>query len=207
MAVSITISNLALGELRASPIVDIAEDTIEARECARYYPQCLKVLLERHDWSFANQRATLALLSDNPRPNEWTYAYAMPSGVAKPLSIISGGVTGGQYYHWRSCPTWWADFDIEAGILYSQIEGATLEYSANDVSEAVMSALFVDALVYALASRLAVPIINSTLVKGQLINQSELAFQRAVAEDRNRQPQREVQPLDEVAMVRAGGVC
>ena len=67
MTISITVCNLALGELRAAPIIDIAEDSLEARECARYYPQCLRIMLERHDWAFANRRASLAELSINNR--------------------------------------------------------------------------------------------------------------------------------------------
>jgi hypothetical protein len=206
MAVSITTCNLALGELRAPPIADIAEDTTEARECARYYPQCLAILLERHDWSFANRRATLAQLGTNDRSSEWAYAYALPSDCAKPLRILPAGTP----LLWLSaCEApigWRTSYIVENGTLYSQIPSAILEYSTDTVDDGAMTALFVDALTYALAARLAVPLRDDRTLKGQMLQQGEIAYQRAVAEDRNRQPEREVQGVDEVAIARAGGV-
>lgn len=191
MTTSITICNLALGELRAAPIIDIAEDSIEARECARYYPQCLRLLLERHDWAFANRRATLAELATNDRSGEWTHAYVLPADCATPLRLVAKD--GGP-----------SDYIVENRTLYTALADATLEYARDDVSEAEMTGLFVDALAYALAARLAVPIRDSREIKGQLLQQAEIAFQRAVAEDCNRQPQRDDATDESVPLVRSG---
>jgi hypothetical protein len=201
VAASITICNLALGELRASAIADIAEDSIEAQNCARYYPQCLKLLLERHDWSFATRIASLAELSNNPRASEWLHAYALPADCATPKRLVPP-VNGG-----LGCwPVEWGQaFIVEAGLLYTQLPGAILEYSSDDVPEAVMPALFADALAYALAARLAVPIRDSREMKGQLLQQAELAAMRAVADDENREPQRDIPFSDEVMAARSGG--
>lgn len=206
MAVSISICNLALGELRAPSIVDIDEQTLEAGECKRYYGHCLKLLLERFDWSFATRIAPLAQRVDNERASEWRYAYTLPADLATakrlfpPMALPTGSLisppfaVSGQPYV------------IEAGILYSQVPGAILEYSAKDISEAAMPALFSDALVYALAARLAVPLRDDRKVKGELLQQAELAAQRAMADDTNRQANRDQDAPDEVAAVRAGGV-
>jgi len=203
VAVSITICNLALGELRASAIADIAEDSIEAQNCARYYPQCLKLLLERHDWSFATRIASLAELSDNPRASEWLHAYALPADCATPKRLVPPA--DGALVCW---PVEWGQaFIVEAGLLFTQIAGAILEYSSDDVPEAVMPALFADALAYALAARLAVPIRDSREMKGQLLQQAELAAARAVADDENREPRRDVPFSDEVMVARAGGLA
>lgn len=191
MTISLSTCNLALGELRTAPIVDIAEDTLEARECARYYPQCLRTLLERHDWAFANRRASLAELADNDRAAEWAHAYVLPSGCATPLRLVTAD--GGT-----------SDFIVENRTLYTQLGNAVLEYAASDVTDGEMSGAFIDALAYALAARLAVPIRDSREMKGQLLQQAEIAFQRAVAEDRNRQPQYDVFSEDTVALVRLG---
>ena len=141
MTISITICNLALGELRASAIADIAEDSIEAQNCARYYSQCLKLLLERHDWSFATRIASLAELSVNPRATEWLHAYALPADCATPKRLVppSEAVVACWPVEWGQA------FIVEAGLLYTQIPGALLEYSSSDVPEAVMPALFADA--------------------------------------------------------------
>jgi len=191
MTISITTCNLALGELRATPIIDIAEDTTEARECARYYPPCLRILLERHDWSFANRRAELAELASNDRAAEWAHAYVLPACCATPLRLVAPGCYG-------------ADFIVENRTLYTSLGNAVLEYAAYDVTDGEMSGLFVEALSYALAARLAVPIRDSHEKKGQLLQLAELAFQRAVAEDRNRQPRRDAIGEDVVALVRLG---
>jgi len=191
MTISLSTCNLALGELRTAPIVDIAEDTLEARECARYYPQCLRILLERYDWAFANRRASLAELADNDRAAEWARAYILPADCATSLRLVTAD--GGT-----------SDFIVENRTLYTQLGNAVLEYVASDITEGEMSGSFIDALTYALAARLAVPIRDSREIKGQLLQQAEIAFQRAVAEDRNRQPQHDVFSDDTVALVRLG---
>jgi hypothetical protein len=192
MSISITTCNLALGELRAPPIIDIAEDSLEARECARFYPHCLRLLLERHDWSFTNRRATLAELAVNDRVSEWPHAFALPADCATPLRLVA------------PCAAGTVDFVVENRTLYTRLPDAVLEYAAGDVAESEMSALFVDALAYALAARLAVPIRDSREIKGQLLQQAEIALQRAVAEDRNRQPEHDGPNDEAVTRARLG---
>lgn len=210
MAVSINVCNLAIDELRAKPIADIDEQTLEASTCKRLYPQCLALLLERFDWSFATKIATLAVLADNGRSSEWSYAYGLPSDMASPKRLVPsmGVVTPGYFYPWPySWPrpsNWWSSYIVEAGILYTQLPDAILEYSANTLDEANMSAAFKDALVYSLASRMAVPIRDSRELKGELLKQAELATQRAMADDANREPQRDAVFGDEVAFARGG---
>ncbi|CAN5551511.1 phage protein [soil metagenome] len=192
MSINITTCNLALGELRAPPIADIAEDSLEARECARFYPHCLRLLLERHDWSFTNRRATLAELAVDDRASEWPHAYALPADCATPLRLVAPSAAGT------------IDFLVENRTLYTCLPDAVLEYAARDVTESEMSALFVDALAYTLAARLAVPIRDSREIKGQLLQQAEIALQRAVAEDRNRQPEHDGPNDEAVTRARLG---
>ncbi len=213
MAISITVCNLALGELRAPAIVDIDEATTEAAECRRYYPHCLKLLLERFDWSFAARIAPLAELAANPRASEWAHAYALPADLATAARLVppAGGWAGAPVCSPASGPATpisGQPFIIENGVLFSQVANAILEYSARDVAEAAMPGLFIDALAYALAARLAVPLRDSREAKGQLLQQAEVAAQRAIADDINRQPNRATSAPDEVAIARgAGAAC
>jgi hypothetical protein len=213
MAVSINVCNLALAELRAKYISDIDQTGVEAESCRIAYPQCLSLLLETHDWSFATKIATLAAYGSNTRESEWGYAYALPTDMATAKRLVPSGVLGSYadraYYY--PCEdiralTWdrAQAFIVEAGVLYSQIPDAILEYSANTLDEVNMSAAFKDALVYSLASRMAVPIRDDRTLKGELLKQAELATQRAVADDMNRQPQRDASYSDEVTYARAG---
>ncbi|WCM27113.1 hypothetical protein NDN01_24550 [Sphingomonas sp. QA11] len=206
MAISITVCNLALGELRAPPIVDIDEATTEAAECKRYYAHCLKLQLERFDWSFATRIASLAELSVNPRASEWAHAYALPADLATAQRLVppaSGWPSGTA--NRPVAPVLAQPFIIEDGTLFSQMRGAILEYTTRDVSESDMPGLFCDALAYALAARLAVPLRDSRETKGQLLQQAEVAAQRAIADDINRQPNRDARTPDEVAATRSAG--
>jgi hypothetical protein len=208
MAVSISICNMALGEIRAKPIADIDEQSLEAGTCARYYQHALDTMLELHDWSFANKLVSLALLSDNPRSDEWLYAYALPVDCATPERVLLPieGDNGSPYYWPFDFPPpagQWSDFLVENRTLFTNIQDARLEYSSNDIPESSMSALFKEALYLSLAYRIAIPIANDRTLKGDLFKQHELAAQRAVADDRNRNPQREEQGIDEVALVRS----
>jgi hypothetical protein len=203
MAISITVCNLALGELRAPPIADIDEATTEAAECRRYYAHCLKLLLERFDWSFATRIAALAELTVNPRASEWAHAYMLPATMATAQRLVPpvGGwpVAAGTL---PAAPVLTRPFIIEDGVLFSQVPDAILEYTTREVSEADMPALFGDALAYALAARLAVPLRDSRETKGQLLQQAEVAAQRAMADDINRQPNRDMRAIDDVAAAR-----
>lgn len=204
MAISITVCNLALGELRAPAIADIDEATIEAAECRRYYPHCLKLLLERFDWSFAARIAALGEMTVNPRASEWAHAYALPADMATAERLVPP--PGG----WPNAPAGLPPvpappFIVEDGVLYSQMPNAILEYSARDVPAAAMPGLFIDALAYALAARLAVPLRDSRETKSQLLQQAEIAAQRAIADDINRQSNRDARAPDEVAAARGAG--
>lgn len=209
MAVSILACNLALGELRADAIADIAEDTPEARECSRYYQQCLDLLLERHDWSFATRVAALAALAVSPS-TEWAYAFALPSDYATPRRLVPSAYYGRPIWTWpddyRTALSWRQPYAIEGGTFFTDTPDAVLEYGTSDPAEAAMSALFLDALSYHLAARLAVPLRDDRKLKGELLQQAEIATQRAVADDRNRQPQRDETAIDEVALSRGGGI-
>jgi hypothetical protein len=206
MAINITVCNLALGELRAPAIADIDEATTEAAECKRYYPHCLKLLLERFDWSFAARVSGLAELSVNPRASEWAHAYALPADLATAERLVPPA--GGWPAPSATLPpaaVLAQPFIIENGVLYSQVPDAILEYSSRDPDEAAMPALFLDALAYALAARLAVPLRDSRETKGQLLQQAEVAAQRAIADDINRQPNRDAHTPDAVAAARGAG--
>lgn len=203
MAISVTVCNVALGELRAPRITDIEEGSTESAWCKEFYPQCLRRLLERHEWSFANRVAMLAELDVNGRASEWAHAYALPVDIATPTRLVPP-LTGWTPLTSLPPAAVLMPFIIENGALYSQVSGAILEYSANSLDEAMMPALFVDALAYSLASRLAVPLRDSATLKGQLLQQAELAEQRAIAADMNRQPQRLSDSEDEIAAVRSG---
>jgi len=206
MAVSIDVCNLALGEIRGDFITSIDDNTPEARACARFYPMCLKSLMEMHDWGFASAIVTLAPLATNDRSGEWTYAYAVPADLGKARRVLypTTVVTSYCYSPFHHRDDWpQIDFIVEKGTLYTSLDAALLEYTRNDLDDADMPAMFKKALSLDLASYLATYIRDDSRLKGELIQAAEVAEARAMADDINRQPNRQEEGFNEVAWVRA----
>lgn len=206
MGISITICNLALGDIRADEIGEIGEGGVSAQMCQRYYPHCLDTLLDRHTWSFVTRLVTLAKLSTNERSLEWAYAYGLPTNILRPMRILPAATSTAMMpdWGWGDGPVsdWWSRFEIEANKLYCNLDGAQLEYAADDIETSAMPPLFRDALRKLLASSLAVPIRDSREMKADLLKEAELAISRAIADDMNRQPSGD--SVDDIARVRMG---
>ncbi|CAB4120822.1 hypothetical protein UFOVP5_59, partial [uncultured Caudovirales phage] len=90
-AISLTICNLALGDLRAPPIADVGEQSIEASLCTRYYPHALARMLDDYTWQFTKRVATLAALVTNERASEWSYAYGLPDDLSQAIRLVPSG--------------------------------------------------------------------------------------------------------------------
>lgn len=205
---SISVCNQALAEIRAPVISSISDGTPEADGCAQHYDDCLNTLLQCHEWSFAKARVTLAQLATNDRSGEWTFAYALPGdlGVAGSVVFAPSTPVVGTYYPWPynfpRPPYYFSDFQIDGETLYTNLDSAVFEYSSNNPSETIWPAMFRRALVLDLASRLAITLLNDRAMKGDLIQQHEAAKRRAMADDINRSPQRDLTVPDEVALAR-----
>lgn len=205
---SLAVSNIALAEVRAPPIVSLDEDSPEARACSTHYDDCLQLLLEYHDWGFAKVRVALAALAVNDRADEWLYAYAAPADMASTSALIWPLQTplSSVFYPWPYAfprpPFFLSRFVLDSGVIYTNVQSAIFEYVSRDVEEAAMPFAFKRALALDLASRLAMTLLNDRTIKGDLIQQAEAAKRRAMAEDLNRYPRRDMHSVDEVALVR-----
>lgn len=211
------VSNLAIAHLPAKPISSVNESSLEARECARFYPRVVADMLDReHHWSFANQRVALALLGSNDREHEWAYAYALPSNMGSPIRVIpdfeSLGVglpvplPGEPYAEiWStSSAIYETPYVIEGSTLYTHVESAVLEYAINDLSGLNVAERIITAMALDLAARLAVPVKKDSERETKLANAAEAAWQRAIADDQNRHPQMDGQYVSEAMMARRG---
>ncbi len=213
------ICNLALAHLPAAPIASINENSLEARECRRFYPHSVADALEKSDWSFANTRVGLAELATNDRDSEWLYAYGLPSNMGSALRVLpdfeglglglptplagdpyaeTWSTMGGNYYE--------TPYVIQGSTLYSNIETATLEYSINDVAGINVPQLFHTAMVLDLAARLAVPVKKDSNREAALLKAADAKWQEAIADDRNRHPHYYGQYVSEGLMARRGYV-
>jgi hypothetical protein len=212
----IEICNRALAHLPAGQIADMNENSLEARECRRFYEPTVRRALEREDWSFINTRAILALKGTNDREQEWLYAYALPSNMGGALRVVpdfEGAGIGypiplpGQPYaeSWlANGQAWETPYIIEGDTLYSNILNARLEYSINDVAGVGVTELFLDALALQLAQRHAMPVKKDSQREQALAAAARTAWDEAVADDRNRHPVNSGQYVSEAMAARRG---
>jgi len=214
----LAIWNRALGRIKAGQVTDPDENSLEARECRRYYPAIISSMLEGpNDWSFAIQRVFLAAKT-NDRDVEWAFAYALPSNMGQAIRILPDmaalGLSlpvplPGQPYAeiWASLnlPGLEAQYIIEGSTLYTNIQNAALDYVVNDIEGIQIGMLTSLAIEIELAAALAVPVKGDRQREQQLIPLAEAAWQRAIAEDRNRQPE-ENRYVSESMIARHGGL-
>lgn len=188
MASALDICNLALSHLGDSANVssiDPPEGSAQAEHCARFYPIARDSLLEMHNWSFASRRAQLALLAEDI-DTAWSYAYAAPAGMVKPVAVVQPGAldtANSEEYTVES---------LASGlvVIYTNTENAVLRYTARVTDTTKYTPLFVDALSWLLASYLAGPIIkgDSGVQAGRACFQTFTGqYQRAAGSDANMQ--------------------
>lgn len=206
--ISVSICNIALSEIRAPTIVTPDDDNPQAQACKVHYDDCVQLLLEAHDWTFAKVTVTLAPLLLNDRAGEWLYAYAAPDDMAAPSRLVwplQTPISGVFYpwpYLWPRPPFFLDRYVIEGGVIYTNVENAQFRYVNRDVEEADMPSAFKRAVALELASRLAIALLDDRAKKGDLIQQAEAAKRRAMADDLNAFPRRDIPAPDEVAIVR-----
>lgn len=196
MASAVDIANLALshlGDEASVTAISPPDGSPQSKHCGRFYPMARDALLEMRPWTFATRRAALAEVADNPVADDWSYAYALPSGCLRPLALQVPGApertlgTGadsdaGTYPHLVEST------DNGSKILYTNVEGAYLRFIASVTDTTKFTPGFVLALSRLLASYLAGPIIKGEA--GMLVAQAQLKifeaeFAKAAAADAN----------------------
>ena len=181
MASVVDICTLALSHLGDSATVasiDPPEGSAQAEHCARFYPLALSTLLEMHPWAFATRRVTLAQV-DNPS-STWAYAYLQPSNALNLISILAPDATddysssmqssaqaydnsyarntiGGAYTPQEFSPE---TNDNGDDIILTNQANAVLRYTLLVSDTTKFSPLFVEALTWLLASKLAGPVLK-----------------------------------------------
>ncbi|MDB6078125.1 MAG: uncharacterized protein JWO82_1872 [Akkermansiaceae bacterium] len=175
MATSFTdIANLALSEIGAKLIASLeTESSEEARVCRLRFPQARDALLRQHGWNFAVVRADLSKVAEAP-VSDWDAAWQMPGDCVRVLRVAAGDpdVRGG-------------DFSIEGRRLLTRgADAVSLVYVSNAVAVGLWDALFVEALSYLLASKVAGPLTQSPSLATDMLNKyKQLALPEAKTVD------------------------
>ena len=195
-----------LGDDATIASISPPDNSSQSTHCARFYPIARNSLLELHPWGFATKRASLALLAETP-PSAWLYVYALPSdalnllsiipsdttddyGVGRPANGSSTGITSSsvgiytpQSYSQEIDP-------FGAQVIYSNQVNAVLRYTALITDPTQFPPLFVEALAWLLASKLAGPVLKGeagSKMSMECIKQFRYWMSQAATSDSNQQ--------------------
>ena len=184
MSSAVQICKLALGHLGDSAdITSIAppDGSVQAAQCAVFYPLARDALLTMRDWTFATKRVELSLSADDP-PDGWSFAYSLPSDCLRPQVLLNDGADRDEDAQ---------PFVVEGQTIYTHVENAWLRYTFQVVDAVRFPPLFVVALSRLLASMLAGPLIRGKegrdIAKDQYSLAVKVEIPEAAASDKNSQ--------------------
>jgi hypothetical protein len=183
LASEVDICNLALaniGDTASVSSIKPPDGSVQAEQCARFYPIARNALLEMASWGFATTRVPLALADVNPS-STWLYAYKCPSDAINLLSVIPPDANDDYseyFYPPQNCPYPQGAMPMQVAAMYApqpyaqetaldgtmliltNAENAVLRYTKLITDTSRFSPLFVTSLSWLLSSMLAGPLIK-----------------------------------------------
>lgn len=172
----VEICNIALGRIGAADIERIDEASKAARTCRRFFDVDRKNVLEKFPWTFATRRVQLALLNENPP--DYKYAYRYPSDCLKIRRIYNKDYSNEK----GECPYQLLS-DTSGRKLYTDVELASIEYTADIEDVTLFSSQFVEALSWKLAADLAMAITSNANIAQYCLQGYNEYFIQAAGED------------------------
>lgn len=171
MASTVSICNLALGHLGADKIDALSEASSEARACNRFYGQTLDALLAAGPpWRFARHAVVLAEVTGTAAAGvlslgRWAHSYALPADLirVRELRRPDGTMSDESPY----------PYELSGDRLHADLAPAVLHYIRRVDDPSKFPPLFVEALSWHLAARLAMPLTRDA-------GQRQAAFQMAL---------------------------
>ena len=159
----VSICNIALSNLGKPTINALSEASAEARACNLLYEHSRDLLLQAYPWRFAGKTQSLAEIT-NDKPGAWGYAYTKPNDCLKVRWIRR------EYSTTDTCPQTLQEeisnlYDVEGDNLYCDLSPAFLRYTYALTDPTKYSPLFVDALSWHLAVRLAMPLTRDPKIR------------------------------------------
>lgn len=182
MASVVFICNLALSNIGKENINALTDAGAEARACSQFYEHTRDVLLQSYPWRFAGVTASMAEIT-NTKPGQWGYAYRRPTDCLKVRWIrpeYSEDDMGLTRQEELAIP-----FEVEGTTIFCNLSPAFLRYTSKVVDPARFDALFVDALAWHLAVRLAMPLTRDPKVRADAWNVANQMTGQAQMADAN----------------------
>jgi hypothetical protein len=167
MASITEIANLALSLIGESGISDISDTSDKAsRTCATNFNQARDECLAMARWSFAKRQATVTKLTAAPS-FEWAAAFELPVDFIRLCKIAGDDAWNPKEY-----------FDVQGRTLLVNLddEAATtlnIEYIRREEDPTLYSPLFVEALSYKLAHKIAKVLTDSDRRSQEILREFE----------------------------------
>ncbi|OBQ46211.1 hypothetical protein [Halodesulfovibrio spirochaetisodalis] len=160
MSKTLTIINRALGEVNAPAISELSDGTVYAEVASRSWQPARDAVLRAHPWPCCLRRAKLNRSPDKPA---WEYAYAhvLPVDYAVLVSVYPE-----------------TSYAIESGVILSDQKDVSIKYVSTDTK--LYDAALEDAIVYELASRLAMPLTSKKSLSEKLEQKALVCLRRAI---------------------------
>ncbi|MBE9555015.1 MAG: hypothetical protein IMF05_16235 [Proteobacteria bacterium] len=167
MTSEVAICNAALAKVSNNRIASLSEGSTAGDLCNEMYERIRDRLLRRHIWNFNKKRVKLGQLAQAPVFG-WTYAYQLPSDWVRNIAIYPdpAGIN----------PT--HDYEVEGRTIAADHADIYLVYGARITDPNDFDEMFREALAYALAVELAVPLAKSATLRDRMNE----AFQAYVME-------------------------
>lgn len=207
------IAQMACGELPCTIITALNENSVAARQCGLFFDVSLAEAIQQIKPRFARRRAILAALV-NDRDGEWSYAYAEPDDMAyieavRPSSSDAVGYEllvgqtrpGYQNHYGMRAPD--IRYESTGSIIYTDEPNAVLEFFRSDIDLSKVTPNLAKAISLTLATRICLPVIKDKVRRRELVTETEVWVQRAIADERN-QEQQSYDHVPENAIVRQG---
>lgn len=181
-------------------INDFTERTAEAIACAVAYGKTRDALLARAHWRFATKRSVLALSTEER--TGWTYVYVLPADCVAPRYIWPGQRLPNPlnkipftFESSSSGPT------VDGQVLLTDKAEAELIYTAQVNNTGLYPPLFVEALAWAMAAKLALVLPNKADLSLKMLGMAKASLETAAAAELN-STQEDVPPPSEFTTAR-----
>lgn len=182
MASVVSICNLALSNIGKGNINALTDAGAEARACNQFYEQTRDMLLQGYPWRFAGATVSLAQI-ENDKAGQWAYAYQRPTDCLK-LRWVRPAYSENDLALTRqeelSFP-----HEAEGRTIYCNLSPAFLRFTARITDASRFDPLFVEALSWHLAVRLAMPLTRDPKVRADAWQVANMMTGQAQMADAN----------------------
>lgn len=182
MASVVSICNLALSNVGKDNINALTDAGAEARACSQFYDHVRGTMLQGYPWRFAGKTVSLAEVG-NDKVGQWAYAYKRPNDCLKVRWVrpeYSEDVGKMTEQEEISFP-----YEVDGDTIYCDMSPAFLRYTFDLTDASKFSPLFVEALSWHLAVRLAMPLTRDPKVRADCYQVANTMTGQAQMSDAN----------------------